>query len=155
MGDRIIISCKSSFLMLLNQLVPGFHIQLVVIPGERSCEYLSRDLDPLGDDLGCLGVVWWPVELPPSHTRVAINSIQFNLAPSWMELTTVNGSPSSIDQYTNPVDGIELKLKAVEAIRSYACPPPLPRPHRHPFAALMRHDHPYTELHSPVGCCQS
>lgn len=54
--------------MLLNQLVPGFHIQLVVIPGERSCEYLSRDLDPLGDDLGCLGVVWWPVELPPSHT---------------------------------------------------------------------------------------
>jgi hypothetical protein len=53
-----------------------------------------------------------------------------------MELMTVNRSPSLIDQYTNPVDGIELKLKAVEAIRSYTCPP-LPRQRRHPFAALM------------------
>ena len=87
-------------------------------------------------------------------TRVAINSIQFNLAPAWMELTTVNRSPSLIDQYTNLVDGIELKLKVVEAIWSYSCAP-LPHQCRHPFAALMRRDLLYTELHSPVGPYQS
>ena len=128
---------------------------------QQSLETNSRYWQLLKSNIDCLVCL----QRKPDHLmdcghgicdtcRVAINSIQFNLAPPWMELTTVNRSPSLIDQFTNPVDGIELKLKAVETIRSYTCLP-LPRQRRHPFAALMRHDLPYTELHSPVAPCES
>ena len=67
-GDYI-ITYKSSLFILLNKLVPNFHILLVDILSRGSLEDLLRDVNPLGDCLSGLRVAAWLVELFLHYTR--------------------------------------------------------------------------------------